>query len=251
MRIVAIIVIVAAFISGCAGAPPLPKIELSHGDRVGLFVKVGDSPSHTHVGTTVFNNFIKKYPYNWNLDADVTRAVEQAIADAGFTAVDLRKEGLNCAEVSGLINPVEGRWQITPGKEGMIRRLREQFGIKALLVVTEGSVTTALECAGGPCVARYANNSGLYTRSVFGLPPVYLAVAAYQWSVFVLDPVADVAMVDPLKTMLQYPSIRLFGFKAPVDFKNLTEGEFIPVREAILKFVEKVSKEAVRDLNRK
>ncbi|MCL1962242.1 MAG: hypothetical protein FWG56_10860 [Desulfovibrionaceae bacterium] len=248
MRITAIILIVTALISGCVTAPPLPKIESSRGDRIGLFVEVGDSPSHTHIGTTVFNNFVKNYSYNWNLGADVTRTVEQTIAGAGFTVVDLRKEGLNYAEVSGLIQPVKGGWQIVPGKEGMIRRLREEFRLKALLVVKEGQATAALECAGGPCVARYVNNSGLYTHSIFGLT-AYLAVAAYRWNVFVLDPVADVAMADPLKTMLQYPSVRLFGFKSPVDFKNLTEAEFVPVRDAILKFTEKVSKEAVKDLN--
>lgn len=248
MRFAAIILIAASLIAGCATAPPLPKIESSRGDRIGLLVEAGDSPSHTHIGTTVFNNFTKKYPYHWNLSADVTRKIEHSVRSAGFTVVDLRKEGINYAEISGLIQSAGEKWQIASGKEETIRRLREQLQLKALLVIKETRVMTALECAGGPCSERYADSSGLYTRSFFGLTR-YNAVAAYQWNVFVLDPVADVAKADPLRMMLRMPATPLSGFKDPADFENLTEAEFAPVRDAILRFAELASNEAVKALN--
>jgi len=248
MRFTAIILIATSFIAGCATAPPLPKIESSRGDRIGLLVEAGDSPSHMHIGTTIFNNFTKKYPYNWNLSADITRTIEQSVRGAGFTVVDLRQEGINYAEISDLIQPSGEKWQIAFGKEEIIYRLREQLQLKALLVVKETRVMAALECMGGPCSERYADSSGLYTRSFLNLTS-YNAVAAYQWNVFVLDPVADAAKVDPLSSMLRIPAIFLSGFKDPADFKNLTETEFAPVRKAILRFVELTSNEAVKALN--
>lgn len=248
MRIAALISITALFIAGCATSPPLPKIESSRGDRIGVLVEAGDNPSHAHIGTTVFNNFSKKYPYNWNLRSEVTRTIEQTVRNSGFTAVDLRAEGINYADVSGLIQGTGEKWQITSGKEETMRRLREQLRLKAVLVLKETRVMTALECAGGPCSERYADNSGLYTRSFFGLTR-YNAVAAYQWNVFVLDPVADAAKADPLRSMLRIPSTPLSGFKDPADFENITEAEFAPVREAILRFTEVASNEAVKALN--
>jgi hypothetical protein len=248
MRFAAIILLSISLIAGCASAPPLPKIESSRGDRIGLLVEAGDSPSHTHIGTTVFNNFTKKYPYNLNLSANVTRTIEQSVRSAGFTAVDLRKEGINYAEISGLIQPAGEKWQIASGNEETFRRLREQLRLKALIVVKEARVMTALECTGGPCSERYADSSGLYTRSFFGLTR-YNAVAAYQWNVFVLDPVADAAKVDPLHRMLRMPVTTLTGFKDPAAFENLTEAEFAPVRDAILRFTELVSNQAVKTLN--
>ena len=250
MRLTVLISIAALFIAGCATSPPLPKIESTRGDRVGVLVEIGDNPSHTHIGTTVFNNFAKKYPYKWNLSSDVMRTVEQTVRNSGFTAVDLRAEGIQYSDVSGLIQAAGENWQITSGKEDALRRLRDQLHLKALLVLKETRVMTALECAGGPCSERYADASGLYTRSFFGLTR-YNAVAAYQWNVFVLDPVADAAKADPLRSMLRIPATPLPGFKDPANFENLTEAEFSPVRDAILRFTEIASAEAIKTLNAK
>ena len=110
MRITALVSFVAILIAGCATTPPLPKVESARGDRIGVLVEAGDSPSHTHVGTTVFNNFARKYPYDWNLSAEVQRTIERAVRDAGLTVVDLRREGLTYADVSDLILPAGVNW---------------------------------------------------------------------------------------------------------------------------------------------
>ncbi|MBE0592621.1 MAG: hypothetical protein IH616_09510 [Gemmatimonadales bacterium] len=248
MRIAAIISIAALFIAGCTTAPPLPQIESARGDRIGILVETGDNPTHTHIGTTVFNNFTREYPYDWKLSTEVTRTIERVFGNAGFTAVDLRKEGLSYADVSDLIQPTGEKWQVATGKEETIRRLREQLKLKALLVAKEASVLANIECSGGPCSERYVAGPGLYSRSFLGLSNYY-AVAAYQWNVFVLDPVADAAKVDPLWSMLRIPSAHLREFQHPLDFRNLTEAEFAPVREAVLMLTEKASHAAVKSLN--
>jgi hypothetical protein len=240
--------ITALVVAGCATSPPLPRIEATKGDRIGIIVDVGDSPSHTHIGTTVFNNFAKKYPFNWNMSAEVRGTIEQSVKNAGLTPINLQAEGIHYADVAGLIQTSGEKWQVATGKDNTIRRLRDQLRLKAVFVLKESRVVTALECAGGPCSERYADASGLYTRSFFGLTR-YNAVAAYQWNVFVLDPVADIAKADPLSSILRIPATPLPGFKEPANFENLTEVEFSPVRDSVLRFTAMASAEAVRTLN--
>lgn len=248
MRIVAFTWITTLFIAGCATSPPLPQIETKLGDRIGVFVEVGDSPSHTHIGTTVFNNFTKKYPYKWNLNSDVTDTIKGTLTKAGFTTVDLKAEGIRYSDVAEFIQPSGETWKLTTNKDETVRQLRDQLGLKAFLVLKESRVMTALECSGGPCSERYADASGLYTRSFFGMTR-YNAVAAFKWNVFVLGPLADTTKADPLKSMLRIPAVALPEFQDPTNFDILTEAEFSPVRNAILKFTETVSVEATKSLN--
>lgn len=250
MRIAALIAISALLFAGCSSSPPLPTIESKRGDRIGVLVDIGDSPTHTHVGTTVFNNFTKKYPYAWNLNSEIARTVHQAIRNSGLTPVDLRLEGIQYADVSELIQAFGEKWQVGSGKEEAVRRLRDQLKLKALLVLKEGRVMTALECAGGPCSERYADASGLYTRSFFGSTR-YHAVAAFHWNFFVLDPVADAAKADPLRSMLRIPATPLLAYKDPATFDNLTEPELSPVRDAIVRFSESAVAEILKILNTK
>jgi hypothetical protein len=109
---------------------------------------------------------------------------------------------------------------------------------------------TALECAGGPCSERYANASGLYTRSFLGLTR-YNAVAGFALNVYVLNPPADISRADPLRSMMRMPAIPLGNYPAPANFEQITEAELLPVRDAILKFSEQMAAEIAKALNPK
>ena len=244
------ICIISVLLVGCSTAPKLPNIESKLGDRVGYLVDIGDSPAHTHVGTTVFNNFAKNAPYKWDLNAGVKQIVQQNVKKAGFTAVDLQAEGIRYSDVSDLIQAKDDVWQVVPGKEEAFRRLRDRLRLKAFIVLKEARVMASLECGGGPCSERYADTSGLFTRSFFGITR-YSAVAAFQWNVFTLDPLADIARADPLRQLLRMPATHLPNFKTPVRFEDLTEEEFAPVKDAILKFTDTTAESALKALNPK
>lgn len=242
--------VIASLLTGCVTSPPLPTIETTRGDRIGVLVEGGNTPTHSHVGTTVFNNFVKKYDYNWNLRAEVVSIVQRSITSAGYTPVDLQSEGVRYSDVEGLIKPAGDKWEVSKGKDEILRRLRTDLRLKAIVVLKEGRVMTVLECTGGPCSERYADGPGLYTRSFLGMTN-YSAVAAYQWNVFVLDSPADTAKADPLRSIVRMPATHIRGFKSPADFDNITEVEFGPVHEAVLTFVEGASAAAVKTLNSK
>ncbi len=242
--------ITALVVAGCATSPPLPRIEAARGDRVGILVDGDDDLSHTHIGTTVFNNFNKKYPFAWHMNGEVTRTIEQRVRDAGFTPVNLRDERIQYADVAGLVQPTSDQWKVAAGKDEAFRSLRDRLRLKALIVLKEASVLVGKKCYDSPCEERYVHASGLYTRSAFGLT-AYYAVAAYQWNVFVLDPIADTASADPLKSVLMDSATRAPRLKDTTDFHQLTEAELLPVRDAILHIVEKNAVEAVKTLNPK
>lgn len=252
MRFISVIfgIVIATTLAGCAVFPPLPTIVTARGDRIGVFVESGDTPLHTHIGTTVFNNFEKKYDYNWNLKTEITNIVQRSITSAGFIPIDLQAQGIRYSDVQGLIRPAGGKWEVPKDKDEALRRLRSDLRLKALVVLKEARVMTARECTGGPCSERYADGSGLYTRSFLNMTS-YSAVAAYQWNVFVLDSPADTVLAEPLWSIVKMPSARILEFKSPANFDNLTEAEFAPVREAVLSFVEGASAAAVKSLNPK
>jgi hypothetical protein len=250
MRYIGLACLFILTLAGCATSPPIPSFETKRGDRVGVLVDIGDGLVHTHIGTTVFNNFEKKYPYRWNLDSAVAETLKSSFSKSGFAVVDLENEGLRYSDVTPLVVADGEKWKVAPGKENTVRDLAERKGLKAVIVVKETRVMTALECAGGPCSERYANASGMYTRSFLGFTR-YNAVAAFGLNVYVLDPLADIAKADALRTMMRMPAIPLATYPVPANFEQLTETELLPVRDAILKFSDHMGTEIAKALNPK
>ena len=250
MKVVGLAWCLTLVLAGCATSPPIPSFEIQRGDRVGVLVDIGDGPVHTHIGTTAFNNFEKKYPYQWRLDTTVAEVLGHSLAKSGLTVVDLEKEGVGYSDVTPLVVGDGEKWKVAPGKENTVQELANRKGLKAVAVIKEARVMTALECAGGPCSERYANASGLYTRSFLGVTR-YHAVAAFALNVYVLNPPADISRADPLRTMMRMPAIALGNYPAPRNFEQITEAEFLPVREAILKFSEQMAAEIAKALNPK
>ena len=250
VRLISLVFLATLVLAGCATTAPIPSFETRRGDRVGILVDIGDGPVHTHIGTTVFANFEKKYPYKWDLDSALAERLSNSLTTAGFTVINLENEGVRYSDVTPLVVGDGERWKVAPGKENTVRQLAEGKRLRAVVVVKETRVMTALECAGGPCSERYANASGMYTRSFLGATR-YNAVAAFGVNVYVLNPLADTAKVDPLRTMLRMPAVALPRHPAPADFEQITEAELLPVRDAVLKFSDKMAEEIAKTLNPK
>lgn len=207
-------------------------------------------PVHTHIGTTVFNNFTKKYPHDWQLNQQVAETVKGALTRSGFTPVDLQKEGVSFVDVAGLLQQTESGWKLGAGKEMTFNQMRERLQLKAVVALKESRVRAFMECGGGPCVDRMVEGSGLYSRSMLGMTN-YLGVAAYKWNVYALDPLADLTTTASLRNALATPSFPIAGFKKPADFYNISAQEFAPVKDAVLKFVDGSVTEALKPLNPK
>lgn len=236
--------LVLMFLAGCASTP-LEKITASKGDRIGVIVEGGDGLLHSHLGSTVFSNFAKEYPQtNGSLRDEALVRVNRAITDAGFVPVDLTTQAVTAKDFSDVVVKNSGAWSVAPDKESLIRKMRDDLRLRAVLVVRQDRVTAAIECGGGPCNYRDVDAPGLYSRSFFGMNSYY-AVAAYRWNFIVFDPLVDAAAEPPVSDRVWVPSRLLKPYKAPADIKNLTESELQPVRDSVLQQVYDTAAEAV------
>ena len=235
------------FLTGCASLDkPLPKIEMQKSDKIGFLIETKDLPVHTHVGTTVFNNFSKPYSYDWRLREEVNSRAKSAIIEAGFQAQDLTSSNLSAADISKLIVYKDNSWQVAPDKADLVKRLRQELNLKGVLVARQARVLVEFFCTQFGCVERYSGDSGLYTRSFFGFDR-YFGVAAFEWDLVILDPVANLNSTKLSRDLTRVPVIPIEKFN-PTDFKELTESEMNTVKASVLNLVEKTAKELLKPL---
>lgn len=87
--------IVLALVSlgaGCASryVPPTPAYKMKQNSKVGVLVLTKDTPTHTHVGTTIFNNFVKEYDFQWQLKQSIFEQFKNTIeSNSEIQVVDL------------------------------------------------------------------------------------------------------------------------------------------------------------------
>lgn len=237
-------------LSGCATTMQKAefKSKIKPGEQIGILIETSDQPIHNHIGTLVFNNFVKTYPYPWALQSSMTTSFSKPLTDAGYKVVDLRAAGFDAANLSGLLEEKNGNWVVAKDKEAIVAKLRDTLNLKMVVVAKQSRSLASLECSGGPCSSRYIDASGLFTRSIFGID-AYFAVAALSWNIYTFSPYEDVAEIPPFKEMLWRPSSIMRGFKTPANFKELSEAELAPVREVVLSLVSRVGDEIVKGLN--
>ena len=247
MRILILTWIAAFIISGCAFAPPLPQIESKRGDRFGILVNIGDYPVHKHIG---FPPFEKKYPYPWNLNAEISRRMAETVRNAGFIPIDLSSEGVAIGDVSGLIQPVDTAWRLEPGKATIWHRLHHELNLRAIITIKDSHTLIDSICQKYSCTYIFADAPGLYSFKFFWT--IYKAMMPFDWNVYVLNPIANTAKADPLLFYLNANrTASINGFNGPADIDQLTEAEFAPVKEAILQSTASATMEAVKTLNTK
>lgn len=238
-----------AVLSGCSGLKPpapVPSYSLAPGARVGVFVQIRKNPTHTHIGTTVFNNFSNSMPYEWDLHEQVERVLVSGLKSKNLEVINLRDEGkLSAADLSSLIVARDDLWVPGVGKESIVSKLRD-MDLAAVVFVRETESLAALECAGGPCSVFMTPGHGLFTRSFMGLTRRY-AVAAFETNLYVLDTYVDVATCQEMQQLDNEKSVAIDSFPYQ-DFKNLSASELQPVYAAILAHMKKLSDEAVRVL---
>jgi hypothetical protein len=82
----------ALLLSGCASLappPPRPAAGLGAGAKVGLLVAVEPSATHTHVGTTVFNNFAHDVAMPFDLAAHIRDSLTTQLSATGAQVVTI------------------------------------------------------------------------------------------------------------------------------------------------------------------
>ncbi len=243
----------ALVLSGCASLappPPLPVAALASGAKVGVLVQIDGAGTHTHVGTTVFNNFVRDVPMPFDLAAQLNESLGKSLAANGLQVVQVDAKAMPPGEVNRLVVSRDGAWVVNPEQAAAFKVLRETQGLSALVVVNGTRTMVSQECSNLGCTERWIDKSGLFTRGFLGMTR-YFAVAALDVDVLRLDAPADLTRHEPLRSVVEGKVKPLAGFAEPKEFKAITADEFKPVADAIRGFVDQLAKTTADALARR
>lgn len=252
MKKLTFLFLVMLLASGCATrfVPPVENVSMPKDSKIGVFIDVGDHPTHTHIGTTIFNNHVKQYPFDWQLQQGIYDAIKHRVeSQTGLEVVLL--DGALVSDFSDLniITVKDKQWSVSQTSSELRDSLLAQ-GIRATIAIKEARTLAELNCSQYGCMEFYSEGYGLFTRSFFGMDRYY-ASSSFDISAEILDPAIDMVLLDELwdMTLYQGKNNLIEGFNDPVDFNNLTEAEMKPVRQGIIEYVEKLASQISQYLN--
>ena len=96
------LLLILGLLSGCPSLP-IPDIQIKPGSKADYLVEGGEHPHHAHQGVTVFGNFSKSYPFEWDLRERTKAIVSGELATQGLAPVALRDHGFTFGQLDKLV----------------------------------------------------------------------------------------------------------------------------------------------------
>lgn len=235
--------LMAIVIAGCASTyvPPTTGYKAPEKSKVGILVVAKENPSHTHVGTTIFNNFSKEYDYDWKLKENIFKIFEDKIeGGTTYDVVDISNL-VSESDTLTFVDVVNKEWVFNE-KSASTREKLAAEGITAVVVIKETSTLAAMECGMYGCSEHYSQGYGLFTRSFLGMDN-YMASASFAISIETIDKPVDITRLEHVKETQTYlaKNKTLEDFAAPADFENITEEELAPVKAALIEYFDNLA----------
>ena len=220
---------------------PVSKPVAPPKQKVGVLVSAKKFPTHTHIGTTKFNNFTKEYSYDWQLNNTLYSTFKKAIEqNSRFTAVDIS----SMVDDAGALDFVmgEGNNGAFNDKQNTLRKSLLDKGIATVIIVEEAPTVAITECGTYGCSEHQSKGFGLFTRSFLGTDH-YIASASFNVSIERLDKPVDILTL-PLFTEFQDDVLkneRVEDFTPPDNFDEITEQELAPIKNTIVNYFDRLA----------
>ena len=220
---------------------PVSKPVAPPKQKVGVLVSAKKFPTHTHIGTTKFNNFTKEYSYDWQLNNTLYSTFKKAIEqNSRFTAVDIS----SMVDDAGALDFVmgEGNNGAFNDKQNTLRKSLLDKGIATVIIVEEAPTVAITECGTYGCSEHQSKGFGLFTRSFLGTDH-YIASASFNVNVERLDKPVDVLTL-PTFTEFQDDALkneRVEDFTPPDNFDEITEQELAPIKNTIVNYFDRLA----------
>jgi len=220
---------------------PVSKPVAPPKQKVGVLVSAKKFPTHTHIGTTKFNNFTKEYSYDWQLNNTLYSTFKKAIEqNSRFTAVDIS----SLVDDAGALDFVmgEGNNGTFNDKQNTLRKSLLDKGIATVIIVEEAPTVAITECGTYGCSEHQSKGFGLFTRSFLGTDH-YIASASFNVSIERLDKPVDILTL-PVFTEFQDDALkneRVEDFTPPDNFDEITEQELAPIKNTIVNYFDRLA----------
>ena len=214
--------------------------ELSK-QKVGVFINANEFPSHTHIGTTKFNNFTKEYAYDWQLASTFFTKLKTAIEQSNrFEVVDVTPKVKGAWQLDFVVKQ-NGNWSFNENQNALRKSLLAD-GVSRIIIVQEAPTVAITECGTYGCSEHESKGVGLFTRSFLGTDH-YVASASFDVSFERLDKPVDIA-AQPEFSELQddaKKNVRIEKFLPPKNFDEVTENELAPIKKSIISYFDLVA----------
>lgn len=242
----------ALLVAGCATTyvPPTPSYSPKSNAKIGILVEAKANPTHSHVGTTIFNNFVKEYPYEWQMEAPIFAQLKEVIElNSSLEVVNLEDMGITSSDNLDFVTVTKKQWTFVPETQATREKLQKN-NIDVVIIVREAPTVASMECSQYGCSYHYSQGYGLFTRSIFGLD-TYVASSSFNISMETLDTPIDVMYLEPFREIaaMRETNKILEDFSDPADFENITEEELAPVKKGIHEYFKKFAVTAKQFLN--
>nr|WP_283625711.1 hypothetical protein [Alteromonas macleodii] len=220
---------------------PVSKPVAPPKQKVGVLVSAKKFPTHTHIGTTKFNNFTKEYSYDWQLNNTLYSTFKKAIEqNSRFTAVDIS----SMVDDAGALDFVmgEGNNGAFNDNQNTLRKSLLDKGIATVIIVEEAPTVAITECGTYGCSEHQSKGFGLFTRSFLGTDH-YIASASFNVSIERLDKPVDILTL-PVFTEFQDDALkneRVEDFTPPDNFDEITEQELAPIKNTIVNYFDRLA----------
>lgn len=208
-------------LQGCATSPGA-TYESRPGHKVGVLNLVEEDYTHTHIGTTVFNNKVSSHGHSrFNVPEYITDSVIDKLQARGLEPVVIRREDWPTLVESDLVSMGWNDYRIRPEHLDELESLMAQKDLSLLLVFES---FRRQDHIGGSSV--HVGGYGLYTRSFLGAG----SARAYSniWGYGIRsNPVAYVAAAGT-------------GSTREVEFRTLNDSTIQELETAIQPLIEEI-----------
>lgn len=213
--------------TACVSVPNTPAFDLPTGSKIGYDIVLDEKISHTHYGTTIFNNFVRvKEDENWALNEFAKSEAQRLIQLYGFEPFEIKRDEFFSELPELPKKPTEEQVQ-----EHLDQRLKQlsQEGVAAVFTLMSHRNTVAMECSNFGCTEFYADTPGFYSRGLVFLPPFLHAVLPSSHSSYIVKPYGSINNSRGPYSEYQ-PQLKLIEDFKPADFKQMTDEEWLTVK---------------------
>jgi hypothetical protein len=238
-----LLIVLAALIllSACASAPPSPNFRIEKGAKVGVFVDITTYLHHYHGSSVLFGGINKLYDLDPGLNGYVKDSLTKALErDGSYEVVDLNDLGFSRFELAFLITLSDDAWRVPPSHTKVYKKLKDELGLKAVVVVNERLVNAATLCYGLVCSPLYAMRQGLFTQGNMLVGDIYTSVAAYLTEIFVLDPPVNLSRVPNGIEVWKGRYTRMENVPKSPDIKNISAETWTYTIKVIKAYVDRL-----------
>lgn len=218
IRSILFVVVSVALIVGCT-AQPIARPSISANARIGVINLVKPTITHTHVGTTVFNNSVQAYARSWQPSAYFYKQATAEIESSGnYTVVNIAPSQALASYKGDFIDLTFSSFKLDDSIAPELDRLAASAKVDLLLILRETSWRDTVANTN-----QNLRGYGLYTRSFIGLNTAF--VYANVFPVLVQPSPARIVSGGSGFIIIGREPKEIPGFVFPADVKALTEAD--------------------------